>query len=63
VSDGVYDSFAVGSGSNGYGIAYRAAKAGIGRVGHVSSGKTGEGLGLSLREASILKGSIAAALG
>ena len=63
VNDGVYDSFAVGSGRNGYGIACTAAKAGIERVGHVSSGKTGEGLGLSQREANISKESIAAALG
>jgi hypothetical protein len=63
VSDGVYDSFAAGSGSNGYGNACRAAKAGIERVGHVSSGKTGEGLGLSQREANISRESIAAALG
>lgn len=63
MSDGVYDSFAVGSGSNGYGNACRAAKAGIERVGHVSSGKTGEGLGLSQREANISRESIAAALG
>jgi hypothetical protein len=63
VSDGVYDSFAVGSGSNGYGNACRAAKAGNERVGHASSGKTGEGLDLSQREANISRESIAAALG
>lgn len=60
MSDGVYDIFAVGSGSNGHGIACKAVKADGGRR---LRGMTWEDLGLSLSETSMSRECIAAVVG